>query len=291
MTFDPDKTKVLKIAIGAYEWTVGFGRILYYGIAPLRDKTSKQDAQKKMHNFIEGIEINFKPKYNDPLSLRIREKKALLSLIDMHKTVYGNKKKNELEGIQEMLAGIETEITKLKDKTENKNNNKDNKDNNNNKNNNNNNNNKKSLEDKLNSMGDHYIPLEKIPHSQAPLLWKTALEYDLKGIIPGPHEKLTQFIFRGNTLLYAHKQLKKNRKELKFTVNNKEFSYELDLEPNSIPKFIRQKDLEKANKKIPYYMDLTWVAAYIKNPKDLMVPALGILKIFNSSLLRSSILS
>lgn len=127
-----------------------------------------------------------------------------------------------------------------------------------------------SLEGKLATFGDHYIPREDLANQ--PVLWETALEYDLKGIIPAPHETIRDFVYRGNTLLFLHRLLRKNNKEPKIEV--KEWDVKLGITYSD--EFVNQKDVEEANRRIPYFMDLSWVAVYVKDKKDFMVPALGL---------------
>lgn len=135
----------------------------------------------------------------------------------------------------------------------------------------------KSLEKRLETFGDYYIPTENLKNKRkSSLLWKTALEYDLKGIIPKPSETLEDFVYRGNTLLFIHKKLKKNYGEPKIEVKNL-IDVKLSINPYyETTKFVKPEDIEEANRRIPYFMDLSWVAVYVKEKKDFIVPALGI---------------
>ncbi len=128
-----------------------------------------------------------------------------------------------------------------------------------------------SLEEKLKTFGGDYVSREDVTGQQ--VLWQTALEYDRKGIVPAPHEEVGDFVYRGNTLLFLHKLLKKNRGEPEIRVKDKEVKMGINYGSQRLAK---QEDVEEANKRIPYFMDLSWVAVYVKDKKEFMVPALGL---------------
>ncbi len=130
------------------------------------------------------------------------------------------------------------------------------------------------LEEKLSSLGLFYITRKELDDKPMLMLWNAAKQYDFKGIIPAPNEKLRDFVYRANTLLFIHKHLRGNGFEPEIEFDKK--TREIQLKLLNLTKFIRREDLEEANKRIPYYMDLTWVAAYVKSPKEMMVPALGL---------------
>ncbi len=138
---------------------------------------------------------------------------------------------------------------------------------------------KLSLEQKLTTLGEYFIQTEKISDISGSKLWRAALQYDLKGIVPQHEESLEDFVFRGNTTLYVHKQLRKPSeygiRELYIDIDKEtsDVKLKLRLEGGSI---ISEEDLKEANKRIPYYMDLSWVTGYVKRPEDLIIPALGL---------------
>ncbi len=86
-------------------------------------------------------------------------------------------------------------------------------------------------------------------------------------------------MYRANTLLFLHRYLRKLYREPDIQIHT-------SLDENTKPTvtlgiknasgFITQTDLEEANNRIPYFMDLSWIAAYVKNKKEFIVPALGI---------------
>ena len=132
---------------------------------------------------------------------------------------------------------------------------------------------KGSLEEKLETLGDYYLPREEFTGQSESVLWQSALAYDLKGIIPAPHESLEDFVYRGNSLLFIHQKLKESFHEPRITAKERDVKLDTGY---SISRLVTQDDLKEANQRIPYFMDLSWVAVYVKEKKEMMVPALGL---------------
>ncbi len=135
--------------------------------------------------------------------------------------------------------------------------------------------NKLDLEEQLQTLGTYYLHLESLREADEKVMWELALQYDLKGIVPRIDEELTDFIYRGNTLLHLHKHAREKMVEMDVKVESSTMDVKMKF-PSKYAKLVRREDMEEANKKIPYYMDLAWVAAYVKDKKDFILPALGI---------------
>lgn len=133
---------------------------------------------------------------------------------------------------------------------------------------------KKSIIKKLSELGKHYVSRDIFDGLKShKKLWKLALEYDKKGIIPAPDETLVDFIYRANTLLFMHKGMRETNTNPKLKIDEETFDITLELHPHA--DIIKKEDIIDANKRIPYFMDLSWVAGSVKKNFDVPVPALG----------------
>ncbi len=132
-----------------------------------------------------------------------------------------------------------------------------------------------SLEKCLSTFGDCYIPRTDFESGEESVLWDAALQYDLKGIVSIPKEELKDFVYRGNSLLFLHRQIR--RKGCKVVVKPEEGEIKLRFDFWGLPvRLVNQADLEEACKRIPYFMDLSWVTAYVTDKKKLLVSTLGL---------------
>ncbi len=131
-----------------------------------------------------------------------------------------------------------------------------------------------SLEEMLAANGTHYLPYETIAAAPELLLCQAALRYDGQGIIAQPEEGLADVVYRGNSLLYLHRMLREKRKSLEVKINRKK--WDVELQDTYMGHLVPLEDLQEAQKRIPYYMDLTWVNAYSKGSFSIPVPALAV---------------
>jgi len=120
---------------------------------------------------------------------------------------------------------------------------------------------KRSLEERLNTLGTDYIEYEELQNIPEDSALKFAREYDWKGIIPEKNEKPSDFVYRANTLLFIHKAFKDHKVFPRVT---QEEGYDVDLRVDHLSaRTVSKEDIAEANKRIPYHMDLSWVAAFV----------------------------
>ena len=134
-----------------------------------------------------------------------------------------------------------------------------------------------SLEERLRTFGDHYVHFDDVTDvvdTHQKTLWEMARHYDGKGIIPCQDEELADFIYRGNTLLYTHRVSRQKFRKMYVTVDRNNWDVSLDSSYGA--RVVRSEDMKEANRRIMYYMDLSWVAGYIKEKSEFPVPALGV---------------
>ncbi len=132
-----------------------------------------------------------------------------------------------------------------------------------------------SLEEKLSSLGEHYVPHGDLGNVDSSTLSSLAVKYDGKGIIPRQDEEIKAFVYRGNTILFLHKTFKREniRPEIKFDTKNWDVSVEVKMWDTKV---IKQEDIEEANSRIPYGMDLSWVAGFIGGDAGILSGAYGV---------------
>ena len=133
-----------------------------------------------------------------------------------------------------------------------------------------------SLEERLQTMGEYYIPYDDLVKIDLDTLCQVACQYDGKGIIANPKETLAELVYRGNSLLYLSQQQRKQWGQttgIDLEVERKTWMVRAKRSPYYKGR-VSQKDLQKALKRVPYYMDLSWVSAYVKD--DFIIPALGV---------------
>ncbi len=135
-----------------------------------------------------------------------------------------------------------------------------------------------SLEEKLLSYGDKYVSFDDISKIKIRTLWKTALEYDKKGIIPQKGESLVDFVYRGNTLLFLHKKMREHKCAPEIKIDEKNFDVNVCINYYGSMRLITEEDIKEANKKIPYHMDLSWMAGFVDehNTTGVLLGAYGV---------------
>ena len=123
-----------------------------------------------------------------------------------------------------------------------------------------------SLEEKLKTLGEHYLAPAEMAEASIQHLWNISLEYDKKGLIPHVGESVRDFVYRANSILFLHNLFRKNRIMPSITLDKKTFDVTLGVD--SFASIVRKEDIIEANKRIPYNMDLSWVTAFIGGGRD-----------------------
>lgn len=107
-------------------------------------------------------------------------------------------------------------------------------------------------------------------------LWRKAVYFDSKGIIPRKDEHLDEFVFRANTTMAMHRMLRSNSL-LDIGIEAKDDVLSLNAELGMSSWQIPSADIEEANAKIPYGMDLSWLSVRARSDDMLkLYGALGV---------------
>lgn len=133
----------------------------------------------------------------------------------------------------------------------------------------------RGIKKRLQTFGDHYITLGEVGKLGTPALEDLACEYDWKGLIPQNCETLKGFVYRGNAILFLHKTFREHglRPEIKLDTDN----WDISLEVKSYgARPIKKEDIEEASRRIPYHMDLSWVAGFIEDESGILSGAYGV---------------
>jgi hypothetical protein len=120
----------------------------------------------------------------------------------------------------------------------------------------------KTLEERLATLGKHYIPFEQFEEASPQLLFDLACVYDEKGIVAKRDEKLRDLTYRGNTMLFVHRTFKKEGIKPKVELDTKDWDVTVHVKSGDV-NLLKQEDIEEANSRIPYGMDLSWIAGFI----------------------------
>jgi len=122
-------------------------------------------------------------------------------------------------------------------------------------------NNSFSPKEKLISLGKHYLSLADVKTLDDNILLDCAFKYDFKGLVPGLKEELSDFVYRSNSMLFLHRMFRERKIKPKITVDESDF--DVSIKPVLGARLIKKEDLAEASSKIPYHMDLSWVAGFI----------------------------
>ena len=125
------------------------------------------------------------------------------------------------------------------------------------------------LESRLSTLGDFYILHEEFRSIPSLALWRMALQYDALGMVPGKEEPLRDFAYRANSLLFIHKTFRKIHLRPVIDVDTDKSDVTVAVTFDAL--LVKADDLREASRRIPYHMDLSWIAAFI-DPKS---PFLG----------------
>jgi hypothetical protein len=129
---------------------------------------------------------------------------------------------------------------------------------------------------RLQTLGRYYVPPEEIGQVAPRSLEALAGKYDWQGLIPRDGETLQDFIYRGNATLFLHRAFREHKlgPEVKFDTKNWDVS--LGVNKSGEVKLIRREDIEGANKRIPFHMDLSWIAGFIEDKSPILSMAYGV---------------
>ncbi len=133
----------------------------------------------------------------------------------------------------------------------------------------------RGIKKRLQTFGEYYLSLGDIRKLGTPALEDLACEYDWRGLIPQNDETLNGFVYRGNAILFLHRAFRKNglRPEIKLDTDN----WDVSLQVKSYgARLIKEEDIAEANRRIPYHMDLSWVAGFIEDESGILSGAYGV---------------
>ncbi len=134
---------------------------------------------------------------------------------------------------------------------------------------------KKTPLSRLRTFGEYHVPLDDLTKIKKQSLWRLALTYDGKGIIPATSDTMQSYVNRANELLFLHTAMKSISLTPIIKANSSdEGGLHVHLWPENQARFALPKDISEATSRIPYGMDLTWMAVFIKPQLD--YPALGL---------------
>jgi hypothetical protein len=132
----------------------------------------------------------------------------------------------------------------------------------------------KNTKDKLKKFGEHYLPIDEIKTLKSSELEGLAANYDWLGLIPQNKELPENFVYRANTMLFLHKIFREDSSSPKLDLDKDKLDISLGrLECGA--KLVRVEDIKEANKRIPFHMDLSWVAAFVDNETLILSGAYG----------------
>lgn len=131
------------------------------------------------------------------------------------------------------------------------------------------------LRKRLQTYGDNYVRLDELRKLETRTLEDLAEEYDWKGLIPQNGEGLEDFVYRGNTMLFLHKTFRKYSLRPKIRLDKDNWDVLLAVQKWEVS-LIRKEDIEEASRRIPYHMDLSWVAGFVGDKSGILSGAYGV---------------
>jgi len=132
-----------------------------------------------------------------------------------------------------------------------------------------------TIEEKLETLGKFNLTFEEISSTNEKNLFGVAKKYDWKGIITGSNETIQDLVCRANSILHVNRIFKKSNYMPKLKLDKKTFDVDIGIQ--SIDKErIKQEDIEEANKRIPYSMDLSWINAFSRDDLGILSGAYGV---------------
>lgn len=131
------------------------------------------------------------------------------------------------------------------------------------------------IEKRLQTLGGYYVALGELGRLETHTLEDLAEEYDWKGLVPKKGEELKDFVYRGNTMLFLHKTFREHnvRPEIKLDTDNWDVLLGVELYGS---KLIKKEDIEEASRRIPYHMDLSWIAGFVGDKSGILSGAYGV---------------
>ena len=131
-----------------------------------------------------------------------------------------------------------------------------------------------TLAERLKTFGENYVERFELGAVSDLELYQFALKYDLKGIIPISREGLDDFVYRANSTLFMHNMLRENKQKVVINFDEKKFDIDLAFEYGA--KIIDKTDIEEANQRIPYHMDLSWMTGFVDAKSPILSFAYGV---------------